>query len=349
MTRFPSRFAARTSVLLGHSRRTLCLGALALAALPAAVAQTPTVATPQAAGSAWPNKPVRFVVPFPAATATDVIARTIGQKLGDKWGQPVVIDNRPGAGGNLGTDIAAKSPNDGYTLLWGTVANAISPSLYSKLSYNFTKDFTPIMLVAKLPLVLVANKAVPANNLAQLTSYAKSSGNKLSFGSGGVGTSNHLAGEMFSTSTGAGLVHVPYKGTPSAYSDLMAGRVDMMFDNIVPAMAQIKSGQLKPIAVSSARRSAALPDVPTVSESGIPGFEAVSWVGLLAPAGTPKPILDKIHQDLLAVLALPDVKERMATTGAELSPGTPADFEVFIRSETTKWAKAVKDSGAHAE
>ncbi len=349
MNSFRLSLAVRRFGITQRYRRSLCLGALVLGALPAAMSQTPTVTQPQASGTAWPNKPVRFVVPFPAATATDVIARAIGQRLGDKWGQPVVIENRPGAGGNLGTDIAAKSLNDGYTLLWGTVANAISPSLYSKLSYNFNKDFTPIMLVAKLPLVLVANKALPANNLAQLTAYAKSSSTKLSFGSGGVGTSNHLAGEMFSTLTGAGLVHVPYKGTPSAYPDLVAGRVDIMFDNIVPAMAQIKSGQLKPIAVSSAKRSAALPDVPTVSESGIPNFEAVSWVGLLAPAGTPKPVLDKIHQDLLTVLAIPDVKERMAITGAELSPGSPADFDAFIRNETAKWAKAVKDSGAHAE
>ena len=342
-----SRHDAGHSARLRHNRRALCLAAIVMAALPAAMAQTPTVAA--SSESAWPNKPVRFIVPFPAATATDLIARTIGQKLGDKWGQPVVIDNRPGAAGNLGTDVAAKSTADGYTLLWGTVANAISPSLYSKLSYNFTKDFTPIMLVAKLPLVLVANKAMPANNLAQLTAHAKSSSNKLMFGSGGVGTSNHLAGEMFSTLTGTGLVHVPYKGTPLAYSDLMAGRVDMMFDNIVPAMAQIKSGQLKPIAVSSAKRSAALPDVPTVSESGIPGFEAVSWVGILAPAGTPKSIIDKIHKDLLNVLDMPDVKERLAPTGAELSPGTSAEFEAFIRNETTKWSKAVKDSGARAE
>jgi tripartite-type tricarboxylate transporter receptor subunit TctC len=335
------------STYLRRNRRALCLGAFVLAALPAAMAQTPGAATPS--GNAWPNKAVRFIVPFPAATATDLIARTIGQKLGDKWGQPVVIDNRPGAGGNLGTDVAAKSPADGYTFVWGTVANAISPSLYSKLSYNFTRDFTPVTLVAKLPLVLVANKSMPANNLAQLTAYAKSSSNKLTFGSGGVGTSNHLAGEMFSSFTGTGLVHVPYKGTPLAYADMVAGRVDMMFDNIVPAMAQIKSGQLKPIAVSSARRSAALPDVPTVSESGIPGFEAVSWVGVLAPAGTPKAILDKLHQDLLSVLEMPDVKERLAVTGAELSPGTPAEFEAFIRNETAKWAKAVKDSGAQVE
>lgn len=315
------------------------LAALLTGLAPAATAQP----------AAWPTKPVRFIVPFPAGTATDLIARNVGQKLGDKWGQPVVIDNRPGAGGNLGTDIAAKAANDGYTILWGTVANSISPSLYSKLSYNFNTDFAPILLVAKLPLVLVANNALPAHNLAQLTAHARAASTKLSFGSGGIGTSNHLAGEMFSSSTGAGLIHVPYKGTPAAYTDLMAGRIDMMFDNIVPAMGQIKSGQLKPIAVSSLKRSSALPDVPTVNESGIPGFEAVSWVGLLAPAGTSKPILDKIHQDVLAVLATPEVKERMASTGAELATGTPAEFEAFIRNETSKWAKAVKDSGAHAD
>ena len=315
------------------------LAALLTGLAPAATAQP----------AAWPTKPVRFIVPFPAGTATDLIARNVGQKLGDKWGQPVVIDNRPDAGGNLGTDIAAKAANDGYTILWGTVANSISPSLYSKLSYNFNTDFAPILLVAKLPLVLVANNALPAHNRAQLTAHARAASTKLSFGSGGIGTSNHLAGEMFSSSTGAGLIHVPYKGTPAAYTDLMAGRIDMMFDNIVPAMGQIKSGQLKPIAVSSLKRSSALPDVPTVNESGIPGFEAVSWVGLLAPAGTPKPILDKIHQDVLAVLATPEVKERMASTGAELATGTPAEFEAFIRNETSKWAKAVKDSGAHAD
>jgi tripartite-type tricarboxylate transporter receptor subunit TctC len=315
------------------------LAALLTGLAPAAMAQP----------APWPTKPVRFIVPFPAGTATDLIARNVGQKLGDKWSQPVVIDNRPGAGGNLGTDIAAKAANDGYTILWGTVANSISPSLYSKLSYNFNTDFAPILLVAKLPLVLVANKTLPANNLAQLTAHARATATKLSFGSGGIGTSNHLAGEMFSSSTGAGMVHVPYKGTPAAYTDLIAGRIDMMFDNIVPAMGQIKSGQLKPIAVSSLKRSSALPDVPTVNESGIPGFEAVSWVGLLAPAGTPKPILDKIHQDVLAVLATPEVKERMASTGAELATGTPAEFEAFIRNETSKWAKAVKESGAHAD
>ena len=327
---------------LGRRSTLLAGAAVLLAALaPAAIAQP-------GAGT-YPNKPVRFVVPFPAASATDVVARAIGQKLGDKWGQPVVIENRPGAGGNLGTDVAAKAANDGYTILWGTVANAISATLYSKLSYNFLHDFAPIMLVAKTPLVLVTNKAIPASNVSQLITHAKGQPDKITFGSGGVGTSNHLAGEMFNTLTGIGMVHVPYKGTPAAYTDLVAGRVDVMFDNIVAAMPQIKSGQLKAIAVTSAKRSAALPDVPTVSESGLPGFEAVSWLSLLVPAGTPPPIIEKINRDVTAVLALPDVRERLAATGAELAPGTPAELDIFIRSEISKWAKAVKVSGAHAD
>lgn len=301
------------------------------------------------AQQAWPAKPVKFLVPFPAASATDVIARTVGQKLSEKWGQPVVIDNRPGAGGNLGTELAAKAPNDGYTLLWGTVANAISATLYTKLGYNFQRDFAPITLVAKTPLVLVANKGLQANTLAQFITHAKGAADKVSYGSGGVGTSNHLAGEMFNGATGTSMVHVPYKGTPAAYTDLVAGRIVVMFDNIVAAMPQIKAGQLKPLAVSSMKRSAALPDVPTVAESGLPGFEAVSWIGLLAPTGTPQPVLDRINQDLLAVLAMPEVRDRLAATGAELSPGTPAEFNTFITNEISKWSKAVKSSGAQAD
>ncbi|RZJ02508.1 MAG: tripartite tricarboxylate transporter substrate binding protein, partial [Haliea sp.] len=267
--------ARAISASTGHPARRLALAVAGAACL--GVLTPPAHAQP-AAASAYPNKPVRFVVPSPAASATDVVARAVAQKLGDKWGQAVVVENRPGAGGNLGTEVAAKSPNDGYTILWGTVANAISASLYPKLSYNFQTDFAPIMLVAKTPLVLVANKAVPASSVQQLIAHTKGQSDKIAFGSGGIGTSNHLAGEMFNNLTGAGMVHVPYKGTPGAYTDLVAGRVQVMFDNIVAAMPQIKAGQLKAIAVTSAKRSAALPDVPTVSESGLPGFEAVSWL-----------------------------------------------------------------------
>lgn len=325
-------------------RATLMAGAAALLA-----ALSPLAMAQSSAAGTYPTKPVRFVVPFPAASATDVVARAVGQKLGEKWGQPVVIENRPGAGGNLGTEVAAKAPNDGYTILWGTVANAISASLYPKLSYNFQQDFAPVMLVAKTPLVLVANKAVPASTVPQLIALAKGQSDKISFSSGGIGTSNHLAGEMFNNLTGSGMVHVPYKGTPAAYTDLVAGRVAVMFDNIVAAMPQIKAGQLKAIAVTSAKRSSALPDVPTVSESGLPGFEAVSWLSLLVPTGTPQPIIEKINRDVTAVLALPDVRERLAATGAELTPTNPAELDAFIRTELTKWAKAVKVSGAQAE
>lgn len=325
-------------------RAALAVGAAALLA-----ALSPLAMAQSSAMGNYPAKPVRFLVPFPAASATDVVARAVGLKLGEKWGQPIVIENRPGAGGNLGTELAAKAPNDGYTILWGTVANAISASLYPKLNYNFQQDFAPVMLVAKTPLVLVVNKAVPASNVTQLIAHAKGQSDKISFGSGGIGTSNHLAGEMFNSMTGSGMVHVPYKGTPAAYTDLMAGRVAVMFDNIVAAMPQIKAGQLKALAVTSAKRSPALPDVPTVGESGLPGFEAVSWLSLLVPTGTPQPIIEKINRDVTAVLALPDVRERLAATGAELTPTNPAELEAFIRTELTKWAKAVKISGAQAE
>jgi len=328
---------------MNNRRSTL---AAALAAAIALLASAPCALAQSASG--YPNKPVRFLVPFPAGSATDVVARVLGQKLSEKWGQPVTIDNRPGAGGNLGSEIASKAPNDGYTIFWGTVANAISATLYTKLNYNFQKDFVPITLVVKTPLVLVANKALPANSMPQLLALLKERQGKLTFGSGGVGTSNHLAGEMLSSQTGGGMIHVPYKGTPLAYSDLIAGRLEVMFDNIVPAMPQIKSGQLKALAVSSAKRNPGLPDVPTVAET-LPGFEAVSWLGLLAPAGTPQAVIDKVNQDTINALADPEVRERLAATGAELVPGTPAEFAAFIKSEIATWARAVKASGAQAD
>ena len=303
----------------------------------------------QAWAQAYPDRPVRVVVPFPAASATDVLARTIGQKLSEKWRQPVVIDNRPGAGGNLGTDLAAKAPADGYTILMGTVANAISATLYKKLSYNFIKDFDPVTMVATTPLVLVANPKFPGSTVKDVISYARAKPGELNFSSGGTGTSNHLAGEMFKSMTGINMVHVPYKGTPAAYSDLLAGQVSLMFDNIVAVMPHIKAGSLKPIAVTSASRVPSLPDVSTMAESGVPGFDAVSWIGAMVPAGTPKDIISKINTDMVAVLNMPDVKERLAASGAELKPSTPEQLAEHIRKEIDKWGKAVKSSGAQAE
>jgi tripartite-type tricarboxylate transporter receptor subunit TctC len=316
----------------------LALSAAALAAPPAF-----------AAAPDWPNKPVKILFGFPAASATDVIARAMGQKLAEKWGQPVVIDNRPGAGGNLASEIAAKQPADGYTIFFGTVANAISTGYYSHLNYDYLKDFTPITLVATTPLVLVAYPGVPVKSVKELIAYAKANPGKLDFGSGGPGTSNHLAGEMFKAETGTDLVHVPYKGTPAAYADLMSGRIALMFDNIVAAMPHIKSGKLKPIAVTSAKRSPSLPDVPTVAEAGIPGFEAVSWIGALVPAGTPKDIVDRLHTDIVAVLRLPDIQERLGQLGAVVVGNTQEQFAAWNRNEIAKWAKAVKISGAKGD
>ena len=297
----------------------------------------------------WPTKPVKITFGFPAASATDVIARAVGQKLSDRWGQSVVIENRPGAGGNLGSEVAARAPNDGYTIFFGTVANAISTTLYSKLNYDYLKDFTPITLVATTPLVLVANPSLPVKNLKELIDYAKANPGKLNFGSGGVGTSNHLAGEMFKAETGTKLIHVAYKGTPAAYTDLFSGQVSLMWDNIVAVTNHVKTGRLKPLAVTSAKRSASLPDVPTMAESGLPGFEAVSWIGALVPVGTPQPIVDKIHADMVAVLRMPEIKEKLGALGAEVVGNTPEQFAAWNRSEIAKWAKAIQESGARVE
>ena len=309
---------------------------------------TSTSALAQAQAPAWPAKPVKIIFGFPPASATDVIARAVGAKLQERWGQPVVIDNRPGAGGNLGSEIAARQPADGYTIFFGTVANAISVSLYSKLNYDYLKDFTPITLVATTPLVLVANADFPAKSVRELIAFAKANPGKVNFGSGGVGTSNHLAGEMFKSATGTDLVHVPYKGTPAAHTDLLSGQISLMWDNIVAVTPHIRSGKLRPIAVTSAQRATSLPDVPTMAEAGLAGFEAVSWIGALVPAGTPKPIVDRIHTDLVAVLRMPDVQEKLAASGAVLVGNTQEQFAEWNRREIAKWSKAVKDSGARA-
>ncbi|HET9650769.1 MAG TPA: tripartite tricarboxylate transporter substrate binding protein [Usitatibacter sp.] len=301
-----------------------------------------------AAADAYPSKPVKILFGFPPASATDFIARTVGDKLGQKWGQPVVIDNRPGAGGNLGSAIAAKEPNDGYTIFFGTVANAISTNFYSKLSYDYLKDFTPVTLVATTPLVLVVNPKLPIHNVKELVDYAKKRPGEVNFGSGGPGTSNHLAGEMFNSYTGVQMIHVPYKGTPAAYTDLLGGRIQIMFDNIAAVTPQVQSGKLRAIAVTSAKRAPSLPDVPTVAES-IPGFEAVSWIGALVPVGTPKEIVAKIHKDLTDVLGMKDVQEKLASQGAIAQPTTPEQFDKWNRDEIAKWAKAIKTAGVKGD
>jgi tripartite-type tricarboxylate transporter receptor subunit TctC len=298
----------------------------------------------------YPAKPVRIVVPFPPGGATDILARDVAQKLTEAWGQQVIVDNRPGAGGNIGSELVAKSAPDGYTLEMGTVGtHAINASLYAKMSYDHVKDFAPIILVAAVPNVLEVNPAVPVNSVAELIAYAKANPGKLNFASSGSGTSIHLSGELFKVMAGVDMTHVPYKGSAPALQDLLGGQVQLMFDNLPPSLPHIKAGKLRALAVTTAARAPALPDVPTVAEAGLPGFEASSWFGLLAPAGTPREIVAKLNGEVAKWLATPEAKEKLSKQGANAAGGTPEDFAKHIAAETEKWAKVVRASGAKVD
>jgi tripartite-type tricarboxylate transporter receptor subunit TctC len=320
----------------------LCLGVLAAPAF----AQ---------AGAAWPNKPVRIVVPFAPGGTTDILARALAPELGKAFGQTFIIENKPGAGGNTGADLVAKSPPDGYTLLMGTVGTqAINPALYPKMPYDAVKDFMPITLFAGVPNVLVINPAKAAaykvTDVKSLIAYAKANPGKLNMASSGNGTSIHLSGELFKSMTGTYMLHFPYRGSGPALLDLIGGTMDVMFDNLPSALPQIKAGKLTALAVTSNERSAALPDVPTIAEAGpVKGYEASSWFGLLAPAGTPPDIVNRIQQETAKALATPALKERLVSQGAIPSGNTPAQFTQFIAAETKKWAQVVKASGAKVD
>ena len=299
---------------------------------------------------AYPSRPVRIVVPFPAAGTTDLITRAVAQRFAEVFGQPFIVDNRPGAGGNLGTELVAHSAPDGYTLVMGTVGtHAINPSLYAKMPYDHVKDFVPVFLVAGVPNVLEVNPALPVHSVAELVAYAKAHPDALNFASSGSGTSIHLSGELFKVMAGVSMQHVPYKGSAPALQDLVGGQVQLMFDNLPSSLALIKAGKLRPIAVTSLARSAALPDVPTIAESGYPGFEASSWFGLLAPAGTPEAIVTKLNAEGNRWLATPEAKDKLLAQGAIAAGGSPADFAQHIATETVKWAKVVKQSGAKVD
>ncbi len=322
-------------------RATVMLAGLAAIALaqPAA-AQAP----------AYPTKAIRLVVPFPPGGATDILARNVAQKLSETWGQSVVVDNRPGAGGNIGSELVAKAAPDGYTLEMGTVGtHAINASLYSKMPYDHVKDFAPIILVAGVPNVLVVNPSLPVNSVQELIAYAKANPGKLNFASSGPGTSIHLSGELFKVMAGVQMTHVPYKGSAPALQDLLGGQVQLMFDNLPPSLPQIKGGKLRALAVTSLTRAPALPDVPTIAESGLPGFEASSWFGILAPAGTPPAIIAKVNAEVAKWLASPEGKDKLVAIGANAGGGSPEDFARHIQAETAKWAKVVKESGAKVD
>jgi tripartite-type tricarboxylate transporter receptor subunit TctC len=308
-------------------------------------------ATPAAlAAEPFPNKPVRIVVPFTPGGSTDILARAIGQKLGEAWGQPVVVENKPGAGGNVGVELVAKAPPDGHTIVMGHVGTfAANPALYKSLPYDPVKDFAPITLVALVPNVLVVGPSVKARSLSELVAYAKANPGKLDYGSGGNGSAAHLATEYFKLRTGVDLQHVPYKGTGPAVTDLLGGQIGVMITGALPLMQHIKSGKLRALAVASPKRLAILPDVPTIAESGYPGFAAVQWYGLFAPAATPPDVVATIYRDAVKALKDPSVAERLASEGAEPVGDTPAEFAAFVKSEIALWGKVIRESGAKVD
>ncbi len=324
---------------LAHGLRALA-GAGALAMMPASAwAQAP----------AYPTKPVHIVVTFTPGGAPDILARVLADKLGQQWGQTVIVDNKPGAGGNIGADAVAKAPGDGHMLVVGTVGtHAINGALYKKMPYDMVKDFTPIGLLATTPNVLVVNNEVPAKTLKEFIDLGKRQGN-MSFASSGSGTSIHVSGELFKSMTGIDMKHVPYKGRASAIPDLLGGRVTMMFDNLPSSLPLVREGKLRALGVTRPKRSPAAPDIPTLSEAGLPGFEAVSWFALFAAPGTPKPVADKLSTQVAEVLKLPDVAKKLSDLGLEPVGSTPDELARYQQTEIAKWAKVVKESGATVE
>ena len=295
----------------------------------------------------YPSRPVRFVVPFAPGGSTDTLARTIGVKLADALGQQVVVDNRPGANGDIGMLIVARAPADGYTLLLGYIANlAIAPSLYTKMTYDPAKDYAPITQIATSPNVMTAHPSVQAKGLKELVALAKAKPGAVNFASTGVASVGHLTGELLNNLAGMKMTHVPYKGGGQAIIDLLGGHVQVMFSGFSAAMPHIKSGKIRALAVTGAKRSPALADVPTIAEQGFPGVEATAWYGVLAPAGTPKPVVTRLHDETVRILKLPDVSQRLDALGFEIVGSTPEQFGAYIKSEIRKWEKVVKASGA---
>ena len=297
----------------------------------------------------YPVKPVRIVVPFPPGGTSDILARTLGQKLAEEWGQQVVVDNRAGAGANIGAENVARSAADGYSLLILSTAHTINPSLYKKLAYDPVKDFAPVTMLVATSQVLVVHKSVPVSTLKEFIAFAKKHPGELLYSSAGSGSQPHLSAELFKTMTGINYVHVPYKGAPPAMVDLLAGHVALTFATAPSAVPYVKSGQLRALGVSTAKRIAALPDVPTIAEAGVPGYEATGWNGLVAPAGTPAPIIEKLNGAFVKVLRMPAVASYLSGQGADPDPGTAAEFAAYIKAEIAKWAKVVQDSGARVD
>ncbi|HEY9447536.1 MAG TPA: tripartite tricarboxylate transporter substrate binding protein [Burkholderiales bacterium] len=314
---------------------------IAMAALTAAL-----FASGAAAADAYPNRPIRFIIPFTPGGNTDVLGRLLGMKLTEAWGQQVVIDNRPGAGGTVGVEQATKATPDGYTIVMGTFGSVLAASsLYKKLGYDPQRDLAPVVLVSTPPGLLVTNAALPVKSVQELIAHARAQQGKLNYASSGAGTWNHLFGELFNAMAKVKVVHIPYKGAAPAVTDLLGGQVQMMFSPFPPALPHVRSGKLRALAVSTEKRSGLLPDVPTVSESGLPGYSAEGWFAVLAPAKTPAPVIKRLNEGLNHALQLPDVKASLAADGAEPAGGTPQELAQSIRSGAAKWGKLIHDLG----
>ncbi|MGQ0525189.1 MAG: Bug family tripartite tricarboxylate transporter substrate binding protein [Betaproteobacteria bacterium] len=323
-----------------YSRLTIAGLVAAAFVVPVSHAQTET----------YPSRPVRMIVPFPPGGSTDIMARVVAQKLTEKLGQQVIVDNRGGAGGTIGMNIAAKAPPDGYTLMMSTsITHTVGASLYSKLPYNVLTDFAPITLAASVPLLFVVNPGVPAKSVKELIQLAKAKPGQLNYASPGSGTSGHLAAEMFKSMAGVDIVHVPYKGGGPAVVDLIGGQVQVLILSAVATLPHVKTGKLRALAVTGLARSPKLPDIPTVSESGLPGYEVVLWYGVSAPAKTPASIVNRLNRDIVAIMQSPDMRERLASEAGEPVGNTPEQFEKIIRADVAKWSKIVKESGIKAD
>ncbi len=303
----------------------------------------------QDAAANYPNRTIRYIVGYTPGGTSDMLARAVGQKLAAAWGQQVIVDNRPGAGTNIGTELGAKAPPDGYTLFMPTVANAINPTLYPKLGYDMLKDFAYITNFARVPGIVVVHPSLPAKNIKELIAIAKANPNALRHGSTGIGSPHHLAGEIFKTMAGVKMVHVPYKGATPAISDIIAGHIEVYFGAMVSTLPHARSNRLRALGVTSLKRVDAAKDIPTLDEQGLKGYETGSWFGMAVPTGTPQAIITKLHAESVKALQAPDLRDRMIAEGAEFVGDTPAQFTAYIRSELDKWGKAVKASGAKVD
>jgi tripartite-type tricarboxylate transporter receptor subunit TctC len=298
----------------------------------------------------YPTKPIRIIVPFPAGGIADLFGRVIGQKFNEAWGQPAVVDNRPGAGGNIGAEIVAKSPPDGYTLVTGSIGtHAVNVSLFSKLAYDPIRDFAPVSLIMEAEGLLVVHPSLPVKSVKELIALARARPGQIAYASAGYGTAAHLSGELFKSMAKINMVHVPYKGNVPALTDLIAGQTSLLFATMPTALPHVHSGRLRALAVTSSSRSPAAPELPTIAEAALPGYAVTNWIGFFAPAGTPRDIVMKLNAEVVHVMQAPDIQKRLTAEGAKFSPWTPEQFGVFVKAEQVKWAKVVKDAGIRVD